>query len=242
MSIIIGLGTGRCGTLSLADLINSQANAVCFHEINPACMSWSGSYGTVFSMLQDLQSILDSGPHDRLAVDLTGPHNVHALERLRQSETVDVIGEVSFYYLPYVEQIVNDFPAVKFPCLRRPREATVKSYEKKMLVPWKRGIGSFLRRRPMLRNHFVSHEGNKWAGDSMWDKCYPKFNSDTLEEAIEQYWNYYYEEASRLAEKYPQVRIFEMEDLNHRQTQAELLEFCGLGEYQFLQVQSNRSG
>lgn len=242
MSIIIGLGTGRCGTLSLANLINSQANSVCFHEINPACMSWSGSYGAVFSMLQNFQSILDSGPHDRLAVDLTAPHNITALQRLRHLEAINTLGEISFYYLPYVEQIVNDFPTVKFPCLRRAREATVKSYEQKMVVPWKRGLGHFLRKRPALRNHFVSHDGNQWARDVMWDKCYPKFNSDTLEDALEQYWDYYYKEASRLARKYPQVRIFEMEDLNQRQTQAELLEFCGLSEYQFLQVHSNRYG
>jgi hypothetical protein len=33
--IVIGLGTGRSGTASLANLVNSQKDALSFHEMNP---------------------------------------------------------------------------------------------------------------------------------------------------------------------------------------------------------------
>lgn len=241
MSIVIGLGTGRCGTMSLADLLNGQRQSVCFHELNPGCMSWSESYGTVFSMLRDFKDILEHGPHDRLAVDLTGDNNRPALEKLRSLAAIDTIGDVGFYYLPYVERILTDFPEIKFPCLKRDKAATVQSYVKKMEGRRRSSFRYLFRKRPLARNHFVEEDRSRWRRDARWDKCYPKFVSDSLEDALGQYWDHYYQEADRLAALTPQLRVFATEDLNTEEGQAELLEFCGIDEREFLSVNSNQS-
>jgi hypothetical protein len=242
MTLIIGLGTGRCGTMSLANLINSQPSSVCFHELNPSCMSWAGSYGTVYSMLRDFEGILGGGQRDHLTVDRTSSNNAHSIERLTTIEKVTSLGDLGFYYLPYVERILRDFPDVRFPCLKRDREATVGSYIKKMTVGWKRSSRDFFRMRPQVRNHFMVHDGVRWVFDRKWDKCYPKFEAESLEDAIGQYWDYYYQEATRLSEIDARVRIFDTDAMNNKESQIEILAFCGITDAKFFEVHSNASG
>ena len=54
--MIFGLGSGRCGTMTLASLIDSQADALCFHEVNPAAMAWQGSEHAVYSIVRDFEA------------------------------------------------------------------------------------------------------------------------------------------------------------------------------------------
>lgn len=41
--IVFGLGTGRCGTKSLARLLNHQKRAQVFHEIHGPNLAWQQS-------------------------------------------------------------------------------------------------------------------------------------------------------------------------------------------------------
>ena len=46
--------------------------------------------------------------------------------------------------------------------------------------------------RKKYKNHLINHEGKKWQKDYLLDKCYPKFKVETLNEAINQYIDFYY--------------------------------------------------
>lgn len=242
MPVIIGLGTGRSGSLSLARLINAQPDSVCFHEINPSCMRWAGTPGPVLSMLREFQEILNGGPRDRLTIDLASPHRDEAMPRLQRLDRITTIGEVGFYYLSYVDQIVSENPETRFPCLRRGKDATVKSYVNKMKVKYRRSLSDYATRRSIYRNHFMDHDGRHWVSDPVWDKCYPKFEANSLEEVIGLYWDAYYAQAMALSEAYPQqLRIFELEELNSHHGQRNLLHFCGFTDPQVLTVHENKT-
>lgn len=43
-------------------------------------------------------------------------------------EQIDFIGEIGFHYLNYVEDILAQNPAVKFPCIKRDMAETVDSF------------------------------------------------------------------------------------------------------------------
>lgn len=103
--IIFGLGTGRCGTMSLASLLNSQKNSRFTHELGGLpWLSWKRDIGrfTQFST-----KILDSG------------------ERF--------IGDVSFYSLPYWKDIDSLGYEAKFIILKRDKKETIASYTKKTI-------------------------------------------------------------------------------------------------------------
>lgn len=97
-SLIIGLGTGRCGTVSLATLLDAQPNVSVTHESTPL-LPWTIS-------LRDLDDKLESLMH----------------------RNVRMAGDIAYYYLPYVEHIILRSPDVKFVCLRRAKEEVVRSY------------------------------------------------------------------------------------------------------------------
>ena len=242
MGIIIGLGTGRSGTVSLSKLIHKQPNSVCFHELNPSCMSWEDSIGTVLTMIREFKEIIEGGKRNRLTVDLSIPHRSSPLEKLNQLDNVEFIGEIGFYYLKYVEEILEEFPDVKFPCFRRNKEATINSYYNKMFTKeYVSRLSRVFGKKAPQRNHFVIHDGSKWELDNIWDKCFPKYEVGDLKEAIGEYWEEYYKEAERLAKKHRQLKIFELESFNDNQYQQELLNFCGFKNGETLQIHENKN-
>jgi len=240
MGIIIGLGTGRSGSLSLAKLINSQNKSICFHEINPSCVKWSGTKGTILNMIREFSDVINGGDRDLITIDFSVANRDLPLKNLNESEEISCIGEVAFYYLNYVEDIIKLYPDVRFPCIRRDKLLTMESYSKKMLTSQNTSKLGALLKNKRKRNHFMSHDGCKWVHDSLWDKCYPKFEADTLEDAIGLYWEYYYSKAEELAHKYNQIQIFDLEDLNTPEGQTKILKFCNYNEFELLPVHENK--
>jgi hypothetical protein len=247
--IIIGLGSGRCGTRSLASLLNAQPDTVCFHEVNPSCMAWTGTERTVLSMLEEFRAVLAGGPR-QITVDLATRRRAEQLPRLRSLGVVRSIGDVASYYLPYAPMLA-EMPDVRMPVLRRDKAATVASFVEVMRI--RRGairtvidgVATLLRRRPYrrFRNHWVEHDGRRWRRSRKFDKCFPKFQADILEDALGQYWNLYYETAEDFVNKYPEkIRIFEIDDLNTQSGQRAILEFCGLRQPVFHSVHANVKG
>src|SRR5690349_11769692 len=92
----IGLGTGRCGTNSLAHLIALQADAVGTHERLGPGVAWVGGEAAVDEVLDAMLAELSAGK--QLAL------------------------EVGFYYLPYVARIRARVPDARFVVLKRDRE------------------------------------------------------------------------------------------------------------------------
>lgn len=184
--IVFGVGTGRCGTVSLCELLNNQIGANFTHEDKQE-LPWKFSREIIDRKLQDISS--------------------------REGKYV---GDVAFYYLPYVEHILEKYPEAKFLYLERSKDEVVRSYLRKT---WR-------------RNHWVNHRGIIWRKDPKWDKCFPNFNKFRKRAAIRSYWEYYHEESQRLQKRYKNnFRVMNMRyALNTEDGIIELLRFLQFGD------------
>lgn len=97
--LIIGLGSGRCGTGSLAILLNMQPTACVTHE-GFVPLPWIKSF-THFKF--NFEFIINTYPGN-------------------------FVGDVAFYHLPYVEWYMSYNPETKFVCLKRDKQDTLKSF------------------------------------------------------------------------------------------------------------------
>ncbi|WP_158644705.1 sulfotransferase [Paracoccus jeotgali] len=217
--IIIGLGSGRCGTMSLAKLINAQTNSVCFHELNPSGMSWCGAEYTVLSLLRDFTAIIE-GEERAITADLVSPDRLSIMPRLLELQNVDVLGDVASYYLPYVELVISRAPAARFPCMRRDKKETIDSFVNK--------LSELPNEKP--RNPWACLEDRRWRHDPIWDRCFPKtskVNGEDLAEYIGEYYDEYYREAEIVEREHREnFRIFDTNDLNSNEGRSEILNFC----------------
>lgn len=102
---VFGLGTGRCGTLSLAHLLGGQAVPRKFmsHERAPI-LPWVVDHAAIVRKVHQLSLVPDC--------------------TLR--------GDVALYYLPYVRWLLDYLPQSRFVCLQRDEEATVNSFRRWM--------------------------------------------------------------------------------------------------------------
>lgn len=182
--IIVGLGTGRCGTQSLATILDSQYRARVEHERHDANIAWEGDELRVGSFVRQCMGARD----------------------------LDLVGDISFYYLPYVEHILTIAPHARFICLKRDRQATIKSY-----MTW-----------TGRRNHWMRHDGAQWKLDK-WDRCYPKYPAADKAEAIGLYWDDYYRRSEALEAAHPEAfRVFTTNSLNSEAGQHAIFDFIGL--------------
>jgi len=235
-NIIFGLGSGRCGTKSLASLISMQEGAVCFHELNPSSMSWDNGFATVKNTYRNFFDLIHSGD-PLISFDQSMGSSHAEFEKINEGR-IKIAGDVASYYLPYVEYILELDPSVKFPCLKREKQETVRSFIKKtrrhnnFALHAVNAVTYFLFSKhlvPAHRNHWVEHDGSIWKQSTVWDKCFPKFETSDLQEAISLYWESYYERIEELSEKYSDnVKVFDMRALSEKSVQFELLDFCGI--------------
>jgi hypothetical protein len=100
-SIILGIGTGRCGLASLAELLGRQAETESSHEELPL-LPWRHTDG--YRVMRD-----------RFA-------------RFRRHGRARRLGDTASFYLPYVEEAIAAEPDIRIVCLRRPREQVVASF------------------------------------------------------------------------------------------------------------------
>lgn len=252
--IIIGLGTGRSGSVSLHRFLNAQPATVMFHEMNVPLVAWEGTWRSIENTLEEYQTLLDGGARERLSGDLTNGRTRDGIAKLKQGEPLSYIGDTGAYYLNYVEQIIAHFPTARFICQRRDKAATVKSWYRKVTIKrhWARTLAErlaqvlFGRKYYEQENRWIAHDGSKWRVNKLWDKCFPKFETDDIEEAINLYWDYYYERAEAFAQQYPeQFLLIEIEEFNSAPGQEKLLDFLdypkegrALGEFRANQQRS----
>lgn len=235
--IVIGLGTGRSGTTSLAHLLCRQPQAIVFHEMNPAAMCFEGTKAPVLNSIREFEAILDGGDTSLLTVDLARQASQETYDDLCTRDKVSLIGDIAFYYLTYVEDIIAVSDRVRFICLKRDRAATIKSWLKKSRINrWRsKWLGdrfsAAIQRIPFYesKNFWMEHDASYWKPDPVWDKCFPKFDASSKQEAIGKYYDFYYEESEKLAAKYPNLfRIFSLEELNTEEGKTAILDFCGI--------------
>jgi hypothetical protein len=100
-NVIIGLGPGRCGTMSLATLLAYQEQIIAHHESKPR-LGW---HATVYEFI---------GKWARLFSEI--------------AYYAPIVADVAFWYLPHVASILAVCPNTKFVCLRRNVEEVVNSF------------------------------------------------------------------------------------------------------------------
>jgi hypothetical protein len=237
--IVIGLGSGRSGTASLTSLIDRQPGGICFHEMNPSCAVFSGNPQPHINAIRDFQELLRGGDRARLSIDYSRPSSVATYKKLQQIPEINLIGDIAYYYLNYVDDLLAVSPQCVFVCIRRDRAQTVSSWLKKSAIRrWRTlwladRLKSWLTRTPFYTeyNYWQEHDGSRWKHDPVWDSCFPKFDAVSKEEAIGMYWDYYYLEADRLQRKYPdRFRIFDVQDLSDAAGQQRILSFIGIAQ------------
>jgi len=99
---VLGIGSGRCGTTSLASFLNAQKTITCTHERYDQRSMWYREYPLA---KQQLKSILE--PKE-------GP----------------IVGDVGQSYLKFIQDILDEYDTVKIICLKRDREKTINSFLK----------------------------------------------------------------------------------------------------------------
>lgn len=193
---LIGCGTGRCGTRSLAKLINDCPGWRCGHEhIVTGPLPWNIDIGMAYDQIEWFNN------------------------RNR-------IGNVAYYFLPYIELMLDEVIGLRVVCLKRNREDTVESFMRWMARRWE-----------LPRNPWAKRDDERWTYLPTWDITYPKIDipledlepEDHKRKQIELYWNQYYEQAEWLEDNYPnQFKIFSIDALNEKEKQEKLFDFIGV--------------
>jgi len=107
--LIISIGTGRCGSVSLSKFLSAQDNVSVLHEGRldsqkiRKLIKWENDEGNLFEWLEFLLSL----------------------------DGHKFVGDTGMYYLPYIERIIDKYPEVKIIVMERNKEEVVKSYIKK---------------------------------------------------------------------------------------------------------------
>lgn len=111
---VFGMGTGCCGTSSLARLLNDQPNAFVGHELAPI-LSWSTS--------QTARDVFAENKWEQLN---------------HESHLYDLVGDVGSYYLPYVrflmqnlESPLGDEVDFRFIILKRDKTEVISAFLEK---------------------------------------------------------------------------------------------------------------
>ena len=189
--VILGIGTGRCGTVSLSHLLNKQKDSRFSHELKIK-IEKKTDYNTPLPWEYNdkaFNSAWNSILH----------YNGHS------------VGAVSMFWLPYLEKLFSISEDLKVICLQRNKQGVINSYLKKTEG----------------RNHWIKHDGKQW-DFCPWDNSYPNFEVQNKEEALNKYWDYYYQLVDGLMQKYPnRIKIFQITDLNNEKKVEELLTFAG---------------
>jgi hypothetical protein len=183
--VIIGLGTGRCGTTSLSELLSLQDDSDVTHETN--------------------------GKNQFLVNWLKNEEDLTKIINFIDDKKKSFKGDVAFWYLPYVESLIEVYPGVKFVVIQRNKEEVINSY-----LNWVKNP----------RNHWSSNPDDSFT-KCRWDKCYPKFIGNKRE-ALEKYIDYYKLEVERLSQLYKdKFKIIDINDLNDYDKVEDILTFCG---------------
>ena len=107
--MFLGIGTGRCGTVSLAKLIGGCDNCEVFHEAN-----WEHKQ---HKHNTPLPWVFDEGQASL------------RIKNMKKRESVDsLFGDVAFYYLNYLDFFLKEYPNLKIVHIHRDKEEVVKSY------------------------------------------------------------------------------------------------------------------
>lgn len=217
-TIVLGIGTGRSGTMALSRLLDSQANTRVSHE-------WRKCYLLEWSIPKDNPNLA------QLAADL----RIHTYA----ARNADYIGDIALWYLPYVEMFLKH-SNVKIIALKRNKEDCINSFVK-WFGQWRHF--PWLKPEFLVKSDFRFHPdgydpcypkydfGLKSESSNSNSEDIENFNQNilsnlTIRQGAEIYYDDYNQQIDALKLKYPdRIKICDSyEILNSREVQIEVLE------------------
>ena len=221
-TLILGIGSGQCGLNMLADLLNAQPGVRVTCEQKPL-LPWRNKDSNDEARLLGMEPFV---PNLKSRFQ-----NWESSRLINNGQPPLFIGDASSNWLPYIEEVLNLRPDSKIVCLKRPREETVKAF-----------CLNLERATPRPTDNWSKVLPEGWYRSPFRMGIYPRFEASSRTEALEKYWDFYYEEVDRLINLYPQqIRIFDPQNLSNieepgktqtpDQTQTDfhaLLDFVGI--------------
>lgn len=103
--LFFGTGTGRCGTMTLANLLNEEAKTVCLHEGKLRHGEEAGKQWLPFLTLQNLHAYFNPERNADVLRQTRG-----GMADVGQREGLDRLGDVAYNYAPFVGQLPEVCP------------------------------------------------------------------------------------------------------------------------------------
>ena len=207
--IVIGLSSSRVETKKIFTFLNKEDHSKINFESDLKNISWKDSENIIIKRIKTLEKSLYNNVSN-------------------SQNQFKITGEVGFYFLPYVELLIKNFPYLKFICTNKNK----KKIYYDLLSEIKTNENFFLRFlffKKKYKNFFINHNGAKWEKDFILDKCYPKFQTDSLEKCIEKYIDTYYSTLKFLQRKYPKnLKLFYSDELKSEYGKKNIFKFIGV--------------
>ncbi|HDZ25496.1 hypothetical protein LCGC14_0643000 [marine sediment metagenome] len=185
MQLVIGFGTGRCGTGSFAALLGGHPGAVGYHEYD--VLPWEFDLLKYYSITQRLTKM-----------------------------GFDMVVDAGFYWLNYLERLIEDYPDVKAVCLQKDAGTIVDSYMDRSL-----GDKGY--------NFWTKKDSSHWNSNKCFVGSWPQYDLPKRE-ALGQYWKEYTDKAWTLEKTYPDNVLICSTGyvLNMERFQVKMLDFIGI--------------
>ncbi|WP_341253298.1 sulfotransferase [Euzebya pacifica] len=120
--LFFGVGTGRCGTMLLANLLHGEADVACLHEGKLRHGAEPGDQWLPFLTLQNLAAYHTPERADELFEAARGSMSV-----VRRDHGVGLLGDIAYNYAPFVPAIRTRFPAARIVVMVRHGVGFVRS-------------------------------------------------------------------------------------------------------------------
>ena len=206
--IVLGLGVSRKETKKIHSFLNNQKDFDFTFESDIQKISWNNSENIIVNRIKILEGRLYNNTS-------------------KLNQNFSVTGDIAFYFLPYIELLINNFPYIKFISTKKSKKNTFQDIMSD--IDTNHSIFSrlfMLKKR--YKNHWVEHDGHKWEKDYLLDKCYPKFSSESLEDSIQKYIDLYISDLKKIQRKYPKnLKVFYSDELDSDYGKKKVLSFIG---------------
>ena len=207
--IVLGLGVSRKETKKIHKFLNSQKNFHFDYESDIDDIAWSNSENIMINRIELLEK--------RLYTNTSKLNN-----------NFKVTGDIAFYFLPYIELLINNFPYIKLICTKKSKKYIFND----VMSDIKTDNSIFSRLfmfKKQYKNHWVEHNGRNWEKDYVLDKCYPTFHNNNLKESVNKYIDLYISDIKKIQKKYPKnLKVFYSDELDSKYGTKKVLSFIGV--------------
>lgn len=168
-NIVIGLSTGRSGTLAVANLLNRQKNTRVFHELNQCSLEWPNknkNFSSDHLLSKAKQHLFD------LQIKIQNSES----KTLDEYSDYHLIGDIASWNLPYVESYLKLESKIKFLAFIRKEEDCIYSWEK-----WLGREFQFLWMSRELNSEIDENYPNfpvHFSCSKIYQDCFPHFDDD----------------------------------------------------------------